>query len=122
MIGRLQKAVTEEALILHTLIDIVINAHGVLMLLLKGEMMNDDVPHLAETKDASSGLVHKSRRPPRSCKDDAVHVLEVDARARAMNLCKNNCMTRSEKFLNNAAAVQNKLARIRKGLLENLIH
>lgn len=45
---------------------------------------------LADTDNATHRLIHHSSRPPRRREDAAVHVLEIEARARAVNLREKN--------------------------------
>ena len=116
MTRSIQKVATECALLLHARIDIVINIHRVLILLLKSKMVDDYMASLTEAKDASNRLVHESRCPPWSCKDDAIHMLKIDTCTCAMNLGKNDSVTRTEKFLDYSTTVQREFIGPRKSL------
>ncbi len=68
--------------------------------------MNLDLAGLAEAQDTSRGLVHQRSRPPRRGKDDAVHILEVEASSSTLNLRQNDRVARADKVLDESAAIQ----------------
>jgi hypothetical protein len=121
VVGCVKKMVAESPLHLHTRIHIIIDINTLSIFLLKSHMMNHDLILLTETEHATRRLVHESGSPPRGCEDDTVEMLEIDPRARTLDLGEHDDMTRSHKLLNDAETVKRELLCSRKRLLEDRV-
>ena len=97
MLCGIQKRITELTLLLYLSSNEAVNIKRLLHFFLEQKMVNNNILLLSEPQYTARCLVHKSRSPPRRIEDDAVHELEIESRARRVNLCQENHVARAHK-------------------------
>ena len=122
VIGGADELLAQLALLLYTRVHIIVNVDRGILLFLEAHVMNLDLAGLAEAQHTPRGLVHQRRRPPRRGKDDAVHMLEIEASSSALNLRQNDRVARADEVLNYAAAVQGQKLSLRERRLKSRVN
>lgn len=115
VIRSLKDLFTNQTFLFYFFIHLIINIEAQFSLLLEFNLMEFHLLLLSEAEDTPRSLVHERRSPPRAREDTTVKVLEVDARARAVDLSNHDNMLRPDEVLDEAADVRIK-ALVEKGV------